>query len=231
MQSRRCHVPPCSRTVVWVNMHLVDLVTCWVRDIKTQELISQIFYELIIQNLVKMRFALILFLIFLIRSQFCSCHDSLPDLIHSFHIKTTWIFTRFGLWAYQLFVKGNPGCWQKQWCSYCMMAFTLDWPLTMFLIILRKQKIYWHFLSFLDGQDGVGSWNVSSWKARTYVSYSVIIIAADDLGTHGAGESAAMVLTYFLQNIMVPAPTGSTQNQLHSSLMVHSNLMIIIKGW
>ena len=51
------------------------------------------------------------------RSQFCRCHDSWavmacaklwPDLIISFHVRATYIFTRFGLWAHKLFVKCIP---------------------------------------------------------------------------------------------------------------------------
>ena len=71
----------------------------------------------------------------LIRSQFCTCHDSSavmtyaklwPDLIHIFHIREIWIFTRFGPWAHKLFAKWFPVLWDVCVLFDIRSAFALD---------------------------------------------------------------------------------------------------------
>ena len=47
------------------------------------------------------------------------------------------------------------------------------------------------------------NWNLSSWKTRTPLYYIFDIMPTDDLDTQGARASAAMVLTWFIQNIPV----------------------------
>ena len=50
-----------------------------------------------------------------------------------------------------------------------------------------------------------GSWNHSSWKTRTRLSYIVSTQAADDLSTDRARASADIILTQFLRNIPASA--------------------------
>ena len=68
----------------------------------------------------------------LIRSKFCTCHDSQavvtcakfwPDLISTFHIITTHIFARFRLWPRELYEMAP--CLQKTWAMTTVLGGNL----------------------------------------------------------------------------------------------------------
>ena len=71
--------------------------------------------------------------------------------------------------------------------------------------LVRKHKTYLHYLSVL-GIEMTGSWNLSSWKMGSNLSYIINTMAADDLATHGARVSATIVLCYFSRNITFLVP-------------------------
>ena len=57
-----------------------------------------------------------------------------------------------------------------------------------------------------------GSWNLSSYKARTYLFYIVNIMDTDVLVTQGARASATIIFTMFDRNNFVPACNGLTKS-------------------
>ena len=84
------------------------------------------------------------------------------------------------------------------------------WNNITYICIFNKQK------------DDAGGWNTSAWKIRTYLSYRVNIMAADDLVMQGARASAGMVLTSFSWNILVSVTSGLKQYYLQVNR--HNNL-------
>ena len=59
----------------------------------------------------------------------------------------------------------------------------------------REQKHIFTFYVIPPHWKDIGSWNPSSWKARTGLFHIANTMAFDDVVTQGAGASADMILT------------------------------------
>ena len=93
-------------------------------------------------------------------------------------------------------------CWSVS-CNTCMMRAA--WNITKIMVnfSLGTKNIFTFYVTPPCWHD-TGSWNPSSSKTRTFLSYTVNIMGADVLATQEARASATMIFTMLNQNNMVP---------------------------
>ena len=91
-------------------------------------------------------------------------------------------------------------------------------------IIFRKDENVFALSIISNHWDDVDTWNHSSWKIGTYLSYIINSMAADDLKMKESRASASMTLTLFTQNI----DASALGILMHCPLLIQKNASMIL---